>query len=471
MRAMNAQSVPLQQPSPALQSNSDPGEAGRRIIAPLTWPLVLVLMAYLGMACAYAFGTPPWQVPDEPAHYNYIRTLGDMRALPVLETGDYPAVYMETLKSQRFPPDLPIDTLRYESYAPPLYYIAAIPIYWMLQSLPVRQQVPYLRLFSICIGVLGLWLGYQIICAIFPGDPILPWAVAGLSAFVPMHLTMTGAINTDSSAEVILLALTWVCILRLRDMLSVGKYCLLGGILLGLAFLTKGTIYTLPVLAVGTEVLHWWIQGKVDWSQSIKVLGGIALIAIAISGIWFGRNLLTYQNMDLFGTKRHDAVVVGQVRTSEWLAQYGLRGVLQRGMDTTFRSFWGIFGWMGVPMEDRVYRVLLLFSGLGIGGCVAYLVNAWRGRSRLQQMQVAGLCLLALSVLLTLAIYLWYNLSFVQHQGRYLFPSLIAIMTFFALGWRQILPRSLAKVGFGLILVGLFVLDGYSLVRYIIPFL
>ncbi|MBI3942402.1 MAG: hypothetical protein HY326_05260 [Chloroflexi bacterium] len=469
---MNAQPVSIPQSSPDLKSQSDhAANYAGQMIAPITWPFALVVIAYLAMACAYAFGTPPWQIPDEPAHYNYIRTLGDTRALPVLQMGDYPADYMETLKSQHFPPEIPIDTLRYESYAPPLYYIVATPFYWLVQSLPIRQQVPFLRLVSVCIGALGLWLGYQIINAIFPGDPILPWAVPGLSAFVPMHLTMTGAINSDSSAEVMLLALTWVCILRLKDTLSLEKYCLLGGGILGLAFLTKGTIYTLPVLIAGAELLHWWIKDKVDWASSVKVLGSIGLIALIISGGWFARNLLTYRGLDVFGTKQHDLVVVGQVRTSEWLAQYGLRGILQRGLDTTFRSFWGIFGWMGVPMEDRVYRLLLLFSGLGTGGCLVFLFNLWKGRLRLQQIQIAGLCLLALSMLLTLAVYLWYNLSFVQHQGRYLFPGLIAIMTFFALGWRQIMPRSLATIGFGLILVGLLVLDGYSLVRYIIPFL
>jgi len=39
------------------------------------WPLSLLIMLYLALGTLYAVQTPIWQVPDEPAHYNYIRYL------------------------------------------------------------------------------------------------------------------------------------------------------------------------------------------------------------------------------------------------------------------------------------------------------------------------------------------------------------------------------------------------------------
>jgi len=42
---------------------------------------------------------------------------------------------------------------------------------------------------------------------------------------------------------------------------------------------------------------------------------------------------------------------------------------------------------------------------------------------------------LGLTVLLTAALHVYYNLTFVQHQGRYLYPALIPIAAGFVAGW------------------------------------
>jgi hypothetical protein len=93
---------------------------------------------------------------------------------------------------------------------------------------------------------------------------------------------------------------------------------------------------------------------------------------------------------------------------------------------------------------------------------------------------------------LTLAGYLYYNLTFVQHQGRYLFPALIPIGLAFAIGWWQVLAkikhlivRLLSRstrdfapwldeaqlIVFALVFIYLARLDLVALQRYIIPYL
>src|SRR3970040_1291762 len=82
-----------------------------------------IVLTYLVVGTLYAVHTPRWQVPDEPAHYNYIRQVVETRAFPVLEPGDYDQAYLSDLTSTRFPPDKPIGTLEYEEHQPPLLYI------------------------------------------------------------------------------------------------------------------------------------------------------------------------------------------------------------------------------------------------------------------------------------------------------------------------------------------------------------
>ena len=69
---------------------------------------------------------------------------------------------------------------------------------------------------------------------------------------------------------------------------------------------------------------------------------------------------------------------------------------------------------------------------------------------------------------------MWYNLTFVQHQGRYLFPALIPIGTASALGLSAlviILPRRLRPWAIAALFAGLAALDVYCLFKFIIPFL
>src|SRR4051812_22347933 len=103
---------------------------------PSPWPLrisrlalYLILILYVWLGSLYAVHTPAWQVPDEPAHYNYIRAIVEQHALPVLQAGDYDEKYLDQLKSQLFPPDLPVTGIRYESWQPPLYYLLAAPVF------------------------------------------------------------------------------------------------------------------------------------------------------------------------------------------------------------------------------------------------------------------------------------------------------------------------------------------------------
>ena len=46
--------------------------------------LFLIIVIYLIVGTFYALLTPPWQTPDEPAHYNYVRFVAENLRYPVL---------------------------------------------------------------------------------------------------------------------------------------------------------------------------------------------------------------------------------------------------------------------------------------------------------------------------------------------------------------------------------------------------
>src|SRR5712692_2089927 len=109
--------------------------------------LYVILAAYISLGTLYAVHTPAWQVPDEPAHYNYIRAIVEQHALPVLQVGDYDQAYLDKLKAEHFPPALPVTAVRYEGWQPPLYYLLAAPIF-----AATGGSLVAVRLFTLLLG-------------------------------------------------------------------------------------------------------------------------------------------------------------------------------------------------------------------------------------------------------------------------------------------------------------------------------
>jgi hypothetical protein len=112
---------------------------------------------------------------------------------------------------------------------------------------------------------------------------------------------------------------------------------------------------------------------------------------------------------------------------------------------------------------------LFLVSAVAGLGLLLFAWRVLRNSGTLTDRQRLSLCLLALPPLLALAGHLWYNLSFVQHQGRYLFPGLVPLALFFTLGLREIVASEHERVLLGLWTAGLAGLAGYSLFRFIVP--
>lgn len=431
--------------------------------------LALILLVYLLLATLYAVNVPAWQAPDEPAHFNYIHELATTGQMPVLRMGDYDEATIRELTSQRFPPELSIAPLRYEAHQPPLYYLLGAAVF----RLTGGALLP-LRLLSVVLGGLFILLIYAMVRLILPGQPALALGAAAFTAFLPMHVAQAASINNDALAEVLLAA---ILLLTMRTV----KLALLGprspnawdalaiGLLLGLALISKVSAYVVIPVALAAPVIVWHETRRRTPTPPSPINHSpippspinhsptppspinhspinhsllILLPALLLALPWYLRNARLYGHLDILARTWHDAVVVGQLTTGELMAQVGLAGVLERFFVWSHDSFWGVFGWMGVWMDARIYTAALAFGLAVAAGCI------WQVRFRRQEtahrsprtdyrlrFQIWSLALLALSALGTLGIYLVYNTQFVQPQGRYLFPALPFVSLAMAVGW------------------------------------
>jgi 4-amino-4-deoxy-L-arabinose transferase-like glycosyltransferase len=436
--------------------------------------LGLIIAGHLVLGTLYAVLTPKWQVPDEPAHYNYVEYVAVRDELPVLEMGDYPSQYLEEIKAARFPSHMSVAAIRYESWQPPLYYSLAAVLYHIAAPLGFDAQFMALRLFSVLLGAAVLWVIYQLVQEICPGQELLALSAAAFAATIPMHLAMTAGISNDTLGELLLTLLIWQSIRIVRQGIQMQR-TVTAGILLGLSLLTKTTVYVGAVVLGAAMLLSKPITPRFGarLREKLRPFLGAVMVSLLFGSPWFLRNAMVYGNLDLLAWQRHALVVAGQLRTSEFLSQVGVTGLLRALALTTFRSFWAQFGWMGVLVDGRIYMALALLTGLLALGFVLWLWQLSKAQFAdptkkmsaaapssihgvllkqcdsvdtsdlsahgLPAEQVRSWAVLACAGITTLMLYVSYNLSFVQHQGRYLFPALGTISFAAALGLREIL--------------------------------
>ena len=395
-------------------------------------PGVVILVAYLVIGSLFAAATPVWQAPDEPAHYNYIRSLAQGHGFPVMEPGDYDQDYIHRLTTEGFPPELSVLSLEYEDHQPPLYYLLAVPVYWVSGG-----AVLALRLFSLLLGAVGVVMVFLILREFCPTQPGVSWFGGGLVAFIPQYVAMMASVNNDALVMALLWLWLWLALRYLRGHVSVWAL----GVVAGALLLTKSTAYGVLPLMLVVALLRYRRAGMPRrWAS--QQLAMMLIPAMLLGGMWWIRNITVYGWPDLMGLIRHDEVVLGQPLTADWLAREGVVPFLRNAIWTTFRSFWGQFGWMGVVLDLRIYQALAIFSSLTIYGALWRLLDSVQ--AGIEARQRDALVLLGTSAVLTIGMFVVYNLTYVQHQGRYLFPALPLLALGTALGWERLAEPRLA---------------------------
>ena len=324
------------------------------------WILFVIVGFYLLIGGLYAAQVPAWQAPDEPAHYNYVRQLAAGN-LPVIAAGDYDQAYLDEIRGAKFAPGYSVLEIEYEDWQPPLFYLLLTPAYLLTSG-----DLFALRFMSLLIGAGIIVLAFGIGRLLFPNQPWVAWSTAVFAAFLPQQLSILASVNNDSLTLLLIAAILYLLVYWGVGKVAKGSQqetrLLVGlGLLLGLGFLTKGTVYLLTAVIGVTILGQYWKE----WKQIIRAGLLVFVPAFLLGAIWWVRNILVYGGLDILGKTTHDTVVVGQPRTAQWIAQFGLGGTIEQFLRTTFNSFWGQFGWMAVPMPNWVYLPLLVLVGTG----------------------------------------------------------------------------------------------------------
>ena len=420
----------------------------------LGWQQVFLLAVIAGALhmLFYAWWVPPWQFPDEPRHFEYVRLVGEWGRAAGYNEED-PTLQAAIIRSMaRFDfwrfgfaiggyvqhRDQTFAEIWLQGYKnvhrnAALYYFLTGFMFSFLPREAMLTQLLLTRLFSVLVGVANLVLIGLI------GFSLGGWRRAAMltvfAALLPGHAFINAAVNNDGLAEFFSLLTVLAGILVVR---RGGRARLVLLLLLGLTaalFTKRTTVFLVPF--AGITLIAGWVlhthRGRASVARRAAALGGVGLFVLA--GLAYA--VLHFHLLMLNWSTKH------MLRTDP------VGGALRRlaslpwreNLTILFQSFWARLGWLNVLLPGWMYTglvVLTVLAALGWGARVGRGWEWWRRASG--QARV-----LALTILLTLVaqwlglvardiVYSTGPLRTVP-QGRYLYPFLPIYALYFTEGW------------------------------------
>jgi hypothetical protein len=292
-----------------------PGRRGR--VPQAAW--ICALIACLN-AVVWSLITPPFQLPDEPAHYAYVQQLAETRSLPTSGNSEFSEEEFVALRDlrqnlvrwhpeiheisnmaqqQRLEQDLAMPLGRtgaggagVAATEPPVYYALETIPYALGSSGSLLDRLELMRLLSaLMAGVTALFC-YLFVREAVPGVR-WAWTVGGLSvALFPLLGFMSGALNPDAMLYAVCAALFYALARAFRRGLTL-RLAIAIGLLGALGTLTKlNFLALLPGLILGLIVLGVR-AARGSKADGYRALAVALVLALAPIGLYVVINLFS----------------------------------------------------------------------------------------------------------------------------------------------------------------------------------
>ena len=388
---------------------------------------VCALIACLNAAC-WSVITPPFQAPDEPAHFAYVQHLAETRTLPVQgkpgfaeeeevalralqlhEVRWHPEVHPVATQAQqrRLQHDLASPFLRRSGAGgadgaaayPPLYYtLEAIP-YWVGSGGTLLDRLELMRLLSALMAAVTALFAYLFVREALPGVA-WAWAVGGLGvALTPLLGFMSGVVSPDAMLYAVSAAIFYLLARAFRRGLT-PRLATAIGVVTAIGLLTKDNFFGLvPGVIVGLIVLALRAartsrRTAYRWLALALAIPAIPACVYIVVNLFSNHPGLGLLSGGINTTSGHGSVL-GEISYIWQFYLPRLPGVTNDfpGIFPT-RQIWfdrsvGLYGWLDTPFPVWVYNIALIPAALlTILGIRALIVGRAVLRRRLVELAV-----------------------------------------------------------------------------------
>ncbi|MEN6546429.1 MAG: glycosyltransferase family 39 protein [Armatimonadia bacterium] len=418
------------------------------------WMLPVLLAVHVTLAGYYAFLLPLWgSVPDEPLHYSHMKYVAENWRLPVISTPfrDLSEYYTTA------------DPATTGQHGPLFYWPGAV-IYKLTEGLTLKSQQYVLRMYSVVLGLLMVWLAWASFRLLFANRPWHAFAATLLLVLVPHRLMIYGVIYLDSMAA-LTASLTLYALIRAVYVQPDWRGWLMVGGAQGLALLTKQSgLMLLPAVVLAPVIL-----GRISreqWGVIARRIGAVLVGVAVVSGWWYVRNVLVYGRIFPTdpGTPSVSLVDLLFAPEAPWFVWFVTRG--------WWLSVWSQVGWLPAWAARPLYGVLLALTVVVAVGLIVGLVRGFRRQPKEERGLLFTFCLLALTMFAAALQWVMMLPHNNEETGKHAQTMLIALIPLVAAGWRPIIgekrvPHAL-MLGAGLMLL-FNVLSIYNLKTDLIP--
>lgn len=463
----------------------------------LSHPLVLLVVLSLVRGLIYLSVFPPFLAPDEAAHFEAIRMIGQEQKWPTdesyLETPMHPEMdatferfriwnlvglyspvknlgITDGLFIHYYPQQIAGSEIKADSYLV-AYHLGLAPLSAALTPLDLVTQVYLLRLVSVILATVTIVTAWYTVRAVFPQSKLIALGVCTFLVFWPMHTHVAASINSDVLAELIgtlfflMLVNTW------RLGFSPYRTAALLGVL-GVGLLVKPTVFFLLPTLVAALIIR--LGRRLKWRTAVIGLWVGVLVVVT----WIGA-LFLHENSD--GGRRLLSFFSTELRLPQWSQYFTPEALVHYVQSFNFAvvSFAGLFGWSNIHVPWMLVRVwagflLIIFFG-GLIFAWQHLLPNSRSQSSLTSYQQEILVIFLLAIVfclisITTPVIVTRSTVWAIH-ARYYFPAIIPIAFYLFLSVRQLIPTEFRRFLWPGWLLGWAAYDAAVFVLIILPFL
>ncbi len=396
-----------------------------------------IIASFVIKGIFYIVFIPPWEAPDEPGHFSYVRYLYIQKSIPEKSTYIYDYAINESFFDQRKNLDNFSNTrsgiekkelFNRNTYtpnflapniaaSPPLYYMYLLPFYSASLSLSSVWSVLLMRVGSLVLSTISVVLVYKILQLIFPKQKSAPLIGMFIMTLQPMFVFVSSVINSDSMVFLFfqLFLLLSIKITIKKEYKSM-KYLLFLGLVTGLSSLVKPQLLMLFPIYLYICIVS--IKPNYRY-YFILLISGVVLPIL-----WYVSKVLT-QGLSYFSY-----AIVNTNNTVMPFWHYPYEFLIQKQPIGIFMSFWGNFGWLDVPMPKWVYVLIVLVIVIPL---IKLFVLFCSTPVKSIKLQKGFVLLLTMSFIYTIVIFIYDFMTFFKTQGfaiqgRYLLPVFPAII-------------------------------------------
>src|SRR6267142_885480 len=362
--------------------------------------LYAILTLAFVIRVGYALVTPPFQSPDEYSHYSYVRFVHDFRYLPVQSN---PAVLAEEL----------------EFHQPPLYYVLSAPLIPSTKLVGYRPLLP-LRFLNIVFSMLTILIAYYFASLIFPTRPFAVALICAAVGLLPTYSYLSATIRNGTLATFFASLGFHLCAKAAlsQEQQRHARWSWIG-VVAGLAILSN-----LSAIGFASAAGLMLLATSADRRALVQRAGWFGLGVISTAGWWFVRNWFVYgQSMKIIENG------------SGYLPPPVTWAHEKQSAITLFKTFWAVFGRINEFHYADINRFYWWFVGIAILGMIQYAL----GRRNVLPRQLTWFFIAAIGISLAATFYYAHNYD--SDQGRYMFPALLPITTFIAIGLNTLFPE------------------------------